>query len=94
MLDAQKHEDKVILMKNLSRITKDYFDFLKKHEALLSVYEELHSGFEAHKATLQSVADEIDEEGVLFNDENIEIKKINGSIMFFPKAIYKENPKQ
>lgn len=92
MLNSEQHEDKIILIKNLSRITADYFVFLAKHKDLLAVYEDLNTAFEAHKSTLQSVADEIEEDGVLFDDENIEIKKAGGVISFYPKAIFKNNP--
>jgi len=92
MLDPIKQEDISILVKNLSRITKDYFAFIKRNKELLEQFEDVTSAYEAHKATLQTVADEIEGEGKFYDDENIELYVKAGVVTVFPKALYKEKP--
>jgi hypothetical protein len=93
MLDGEKQKDIVALVKNLSRITGDFFAFIANNKSLMEKFEELNSGFETHKRALQSLSDEIEGEGKFWDDENIEIyRKASGEITFFPKALYKNNP--
>jgi hypothetical protein len=95
LLDEKKHKDLLAVIGRTTRCAVELEAFVARHGELLREYNELEATFVSQRLAVNDFADDVVglEDGLIFENEKLEIRKDRGALKIFLKSRY-ANKKQ
>jgi 23S rRNA-/tRNA-specific pseudouridylate synthase len=88
-MSTKEQDDLKFVTDNAGKVYKTLADFKTRNQKTLDEWQNLETAWEAHKVGIVDIAEDIEKDGLIYENDQLEIWKKESRITVMPKDRYK-----
>lgn len=88
-MNTKEQDDLKFVADNAGKVYKALADHKKKHGEILQRWEDLETSYQSQKVGVVDIAEDIEKDGLLYENDQLEVWKKDKRVTIMPKDAYK-----